>query len=355
MTSVTRRSLLLGSAGALLASGPAAAAATGTLAGASTPNPATAGRGNRPANIIVLTPRKDVGDVLGFRDLLESMGMQAKIDVREVQQASAVAGMLPDIRAARPDLVLTVFTPLTLATVGRYDDPDPSKFLTDVPVVFTSVTDPVASRIVRSLEQPGRAVTGTRHIAPVAVQLKTMLAYRRWKKIAAVYNPAEENMVVAVRDLKEEAARQGVEIIDGAVPRDGAGRPNPDAIPDLIRDVARAGAELIYIGPDTLVASNNSQAVADAALANNVATFCSTELPIRRSGLLMGLVSPAVNVGRFAGLKAYDILSGAKPATAIPVETLNRFSLLLRINTAKRLDLYPPMRLLNIAEIVKDS
>lgn len=69
----------------------------------------------------------------------------------------------------------------------------------------------------------------------------------------------------------------------------------------------------------------------------------------------MGLVSPAVNVGRFAGLKAYDILNGAKPAAAIPVETLNRFSLLLRINTAKRLDLYPPMRLLNIAEIVKDA
>lgn len=359
MTSVTRRSLLLGSAGAFLASGPAAAAATGAATGAPAGSPASGrgvpGLGGRPANIIVLTPRKDVGDVLGFRDLLESMGMQAKIDVREVQQAAAVAGMLPDIRAARPDLVLTVFTPLTLATVGRYDDPDQSKFLTDVPVVFTSVTDPVASRIVRSLERPGRAVTGTRHIAPVAVQLKTMLAYRRWKKIAAVYNPAEENMVVAVRDLKEEAARQGVEIIDGAIPRDGAGRPNPDAIPDVIRDVAKAGAELIYIGPDTLVASNNSQAVADAALANNVATFCSTELPIRRSGLLMGLVSPAVNVGRFAGLKAYDILTGARPAASVPVETLNRFSLLLRINTAKRLDLYPPMRLLNIAEIVKDA
>ncbi|BAI73682.1 ABC transporter substrate-binding protein (plasmid) [Azospirillum sp. B510] len=355
MTFVTRRSLLLGTAGALLASGPAAVAATGVPAGSPASGQGMPGRGGRPANIVVLTPRKDVGDVLGFRELLESMGMQAKIDVREVPQATAVAAMLPEIRAAKPDLVLTVFTPLTLAAVGRYDDPDPSKFLTGVPVVFTSVTDPVASRIIRSLEQPGRAVTGTRHIAPVAVQLKTILAYRRWRKIAAVYNPAEENMIVAVRDLREEAGRQGVEVIDGAIPRDGSGKPNANAIPDVIREVAKAGAELVYIGPDTLVASNNSQAVADAALANNVATFCSTELPIRHSGLLMGLVSPAINVGRFAGVKAYDILTGSRPAAAVPVETLNRFSLLLRIDTAKRLDLYPPMRLLNIAEIIKDA
>ncbi|TWA74586.1 putative ABC transport system substrate-binding protein [Azospirillum brasilense] len=309
----------------------------------------------KPARIVVLTPRKDVGDVLGLRDFIASSGLSATVEVREVPQASAMPTLLPEIRASKPDLVVTVFTPLTLGTVGRYDDPDPSRFLTDVPVVFTSVTDPVASRVVRALDRPGRAVTGTRHIAPAAVQMKTMLSYRRWKKIAAVYNPAEDNMVVAVRDLKEEAARQGVEIHDAALPRDASGAPVAAAIPDLIADAARAGAELVYIGPDTLVASNNNAVVAEQALAHRLATFCSTELPIRRANLLMGLVSPAVNVGRFAGLKAVEILTGAKPADTIPVETLNRFSLLLRIGAAKQLDLYPPMRLLNIAEIVQDA
>lgn len=342
--SLSRRTVLAGATGALLA-----ASASPGLAQS---KPTASGK---TARIVVLSPRKDVGDVLGLRDFIGSSGLSATIDVREVPQASALPSLLPEIRASKPDLVVTVFTPLTLGAVGRYDDPDPSRFLTDVPVVFTSVTDPVASRIVRSLERPGRLVTGTRHIAPVSVQLKTMLSYRRWKKIAAVYNPAEDNMVVAVRDLKEEAARQGVEVLDAALPRDASGAPNAAAIPDLIADAARAGAELIYIGPDTLVASNNNAVVAEQALAHNLATFCSTELPIRRANLLMGLVSPAVNVGRFAGLKAVEILTGAKPADSIPVETLNRFSLLLRIGAAKRLDLYPPMRLLNIAEIVQDA
>ncbi|UKJ75521.1 ABC transporter substrate binding protein [Azospirillum brasilense] len=344
--SLSRRTVLTGAltAGALAAGGlPAFAQTARTFSSA------------KPARIVVLSPRKDVGDVLGLRDFIASSGLSATVEVREVPQASAMPTLLPEIRASKPDLVVTVFTPLTLATVGRYDDPDPSRFLTDVPVVFTSVTDPVASRVVRALDRPGRAVTGTRHIAPVAVQMKTMLSYRRWKKIAAVYNPAEDNMVVAVRDLKEEAARQGVEIHDAALPRDASGAPVAAAIPDLIADAARAGSELVYIGPDTLVASNNNAVVAEQALAHRLATFCSTELPIRRANLLMGLVSPAVNVGRFAGLKAVEILTGAKPADGIPVETLNRFSLLLRIGAAKQLDLYPPMRLLNIAEIVQDA
>lgn len=342
--SLSRRSVLAGATGALLAS---------TAPGFSqSAKPVAAGK---TARILVLTPRKDVGDVLGLRDFIGSSGLPATVDVREVPQASALPALLPEIRAAKPDLVVTVFTPLTLAAVGRYDDPDPSRFLTDIPLVFTSVTDPVASRIVRSLDRPGRPVTGTRHIAPVSVQLKTMLSYRRWKKIAALYNPAEDNMVVAVRDLKEEAQRQGVEVVDSALPRDASGAPSAAAIPDLIADAARAGAELVYIGPDTLVASNNNGMVAEQALAHKLATFCSTELPIRRANLLMGLVSPAVNVGRFAGLKAVEILTGAKPADGIPVETLNRFSLLLRIGAAKQLDLYPPMRLLNIAEIVQDA
>ena len=344
--SLSRRTVLTGAltAGTL--------GAGGFPAFAQTAKPFTAAK---PARIVVLTPRKDVGDVLGLRDFIASSGLPATVEVREVPQISAMPSLLPDIRAARPDLVVTVFTPLTLAAVGRYDDPDPSRYLTDIPLVFTSVTDPVASRVVRGLDRPGRAVTGTRHIAPAAVQMKTMLSYRRWKKIAAVYNPAEDNMVVAVRDLKEEAARQGVEVHDAALPRDAAGAPVAAAIPDLISDAARAGAELVYIGPDTLVASNNNAVVAERALAHRLATFCSTELPIRRANLLMGLVSPAVNVGRFAGLKAVEILTGAKPADSIPVETLNRFSLLLRIGAAKQLDLYPPMRLLNIAEIVQDA
>ncbi|TWA87561.1 putative ABC transport system substrate-binding protein [Azospirillum brasilense] len=349
--SLSRRTVLTGalSAGTLLA-GAAPSFAQPTFGPAARTFTAA-----KPARIVVLTPRKDVGDVLGLRDFIASSGLSATVEVREVPQASAMPALLPEIRASKPDLVVTVFTPLTLGTVGRYDDPDPSRFLTDVPVVFTSVTDPVASRVVRALDRPGRAVTGTRHIAPAAVQMKTMLSYRRWKKIAAVYNPAEDNMVVAVRDLKEEAARQGVEIHDAALPRDAAGAPQAAAIPDLIADAARAGAELVYIGPDTLVASNNNAVVAEQALAHRLATFCSTELPIRRANLLMGLVSPAVNVGRFAGLKAVEILTGAKPADTIPVETLNRFSLLLRIGAAKQLDLYPPMRLLNIAEIVQDA
>ncbi|MDR3518982.1 MAG: ABC transporter substrate binding protein [Azospirillaceae bacterium] len=312
----------------------------------------------RVKRVIVLTPRKTIADILGFRDYLQTSSstnkLSVQIDIREVEPGE-VAALIPQIRAAKPDLILTIFTPITLATVGRYDEANPSAFITDIPVVFSSVTDPVASHIVQKLEQPDRPVTGTRHIAPMAVQMKTIMAYRPWTRIAAVYNPAENNMVGAIRDLKREAALLNVEVVDKPLPRDAAGVTDARAIPDLVREAAAAGAQLLYIGPDTLVASNNNTVIADAALTNRLATFCCTELPIRRANLLMGLVSPAINVGRLAGIKAEEILTGTASADRIPIETLNRFSLLLRIGTARTLDLYPPMKLLNIAEIIQDS
>lgn len=41
-----------------------------------------------------------------------------------------------------------------------------------------------------------------------------------------------------------------------------------------------------------------------------------------------------------------------QPASQIPVSTLQRFSLLINMDTARRLDIYPPMLLLNVAEVI---
>jgi len=45
------------------------------------------------------------------------------------------------------------------------------------------------------------------------------------------------------------------------------------------------------------------------------------------------------------------VLAGT-PAGSIPIQTLTRFSLLVRMSTAQRLDFYPPLSLLRYAEAV---
>lgn len=47
-----------------------------------------------------------------------------------------------------------------------------------------------------------------------------------------------------------------------------------------------------------------------------------------------------------------QILVKHQPASQIPASTLQRFSLLITMDTARRLDMYPPMLLLNVADVI---
>jgi putative ABC transport system substrate-binding protein len=47
-----------------------------------------------------------------------------------------------------------------------------------------------------------------------------------------------------------------------------------------------------------------------------------------------------------------EILVARTPVRDIPVGTLKRFSLIININIAKKLGIYPPIEMLNYAEVV---
>ena len=89
-----------------------------------------------------------------------------------------------------------------------------------------------------------------------------------------------------------------------------------------------------------------------AALDARLPTFCATESIVRQAQCLVGISSNAANLGRFVGFKAASILVEGKDVATMPVETLKRFSLLINMPVAAALDLYPPLPLLNVAEVL---
>ena len=66
----------------------------------------------------------------------------------------------------------------------------------------------------------------------------------------------------------------------------------------------------------------------------------------------MGLVSNYANAGAFAGYKAEQILLGKEVVGKIPIETLQRFALVVNMKTAKQLGIYPPLDMIKIAELL---
>lgn len=306
-----------------------------------------------PFRVVMILWRGETEVEQGFRAYMAGAEIPVEYDVRNLDRdLSRLPEVLADVRADPPDLVYTWGTSITLGTVGRYDDPDGSR-VGDVPVVFALVSNPWETGIMPPERTRGRAnVTGASHIAPLDAQLRAIRTYRPIHRLGVVYNPREANSVANVRSLREAGARLDIEVLEAAAPLDTAGEPRPEAIPDLVAGLARQGAEMLYIGPDNFVGAHHEALTAEG-IAHGLPSFTGTELEIRRGNAMFGLVSRYDMVGRLAASKAAAILRDGVPAADMPAESLQRFSYLIRLPVARQLELYPPLLLLQYAEVLR--
>lgn len=308
-----------------------------------------AARANGAFRIVMILYRGWEEACDGFRDYFAARRIPVELIVRDVAQNLArVPAVIAETRAIRPDLVYVWGTSLAMAVLGPWDDPDPARHLLDFPVVFNIVTDPVGNRIVRSREAPGRAVTGTEYIAPVAVQMRAMARYRAFTRVATTFNPDERNSLSVVRQMRDLL---GDGVFELPIARDAAGRPDPGSIPEVVAAAKRADAEWLYIPPDTFL-NEHRLVLTRTALEAGLPCFSASERFVQFAEGLAGLVSRYYSVGSFTGFKAEQILREGRAPDTIPVETLTRFSFLIRMETARRLALYPPVGLLRVAETV---
>lgn len=339
---VSRRALLAG-----------AAAGSLTAAAGLVPRPLRAAPAAAPARIAMILWRGETGTEAGFRAELADARFAADITVFNLDRdLSRLPATLAEIRDMAPDLVYTWGTGITLGTVGTWDAADPATTIADRPVVFTMVSAPWRTGIAAPPGQARALVTGTSHIAPLASQIGAMRAYLPMQRLGVVYNPAEPNSVANVAELKELSATLDFVVEPAPVPAaaDG-GDPDPAAIPGLVATLAERGAQVLYIGPDNFIGTNR-QALTEAGFSHGLPAFTATELEIRDGDALIGLVSRYEQVGRLAARKALAILRDGQPPSAIPVETLERFSYIVNMRAARRLSLWPPLPLLDYAEVI---
>lgn len=302
--------------------------------------------------IAMVLPRDEQNIEAGYRSYLQRAGLDVRyLPIRATGKADDTAALRQQIRDAHPDLVYVWGTPSTLAVVGKIDGPA-GDAIRDIPVVFTEVTDPVGAGLIRSPEHPEGNVTGVSHVAPVPVQLNAIRAYRPFRRLGYLHNPAEPNSELVRQRLQALAGPQGFELVNADIPLKTDGTPDAAALPGLIDGIAARKADFLYIGPSTFLAFSNRELVTRAALAAKLPTFCATESIVRQASCMFGLFSNGANTGRFAAAKTVQLLVDRKPVRQVPASTLQRFSLLVNMQTAGELGLYPPMLLLNVAEVI---
>ena len=303
-------------------------------------------------HVFLVTWRGETEVEHGFRAHLRERGIRVRYTLRDIaRDRSRIPGIIEEIRRVEPDLVHTFGTSATLGILGAREGAEPGAHVEGIPGVFSIVAYPLQARIVESFESTGRPVTGTAFLAPVATQLEAILAYRDFERLGVIYNPLERNSVINVEELREAAAVRGIELLEASVPLDDGGRPDAGRLPELVDGLASRGVEFMYMGPDSFV-TVNSVVISTAAASHGIPTFAGTEATFGRSQAMLGLVSRYYLIGKLAGAQAERILVEGERPEDIPVASLARFSLLIRMPMALKLGIYPPLGLLRIAQVL---
>ncbi|MGX7106190.1 ABC transporter substrate binding protein [Hutsoniella sourekii] len=93
-----------------------------------------------------------------------------------------------------------------------------SNIVKDKPIYFSAVTDPVASGLVASLEQPGGNVTGTIDAGPVEKQIELLQSIApEAKKIGLIYNSGETNSQVEAEKAMAIMKEKGLDPVEATV------------------------------------------------------------------------------------------------------------------------------------------
>lgn len=307
----------------------------------------------RPYRIYAILFRGMTDVERGFQDYFASRRIPVQITFRDLNRdASRMPGFLEEIKRTRPDLVYTWGTSVTLGVVGTYDSYDPGTHVTDIPVVFTLVAAPVLAKIVPDLKSSRRNVTGVFHVAPTEAQIRAMASYRPFKSIGILYTPTEQNSVVVVDEVREVAKRLGFTVIARPLKLDAQKRVTSEGAPEMIHELKQQKVDWLYLPPDSFLGTQAKSVIIPAAMAEHLPAFASTE-QLMETGALTGLVSRYHSIGQFTAYKAEQILVQRVPPAKIPVETLTRFSLQVRMDVAEQLKLPPPLPMFNYAELIR--
>ena len=291
----------------------------------------------RPAPVPVLDVNQQ-----GFEAALAGAGFKAGVNVSyDVQTTGGdphrAQAIVQKFIEDKVDLVHSMGTAPTLAAM---------KAGARVPVVFSAVSDPVGAGIVPEGSKPGQ-VTGTQLTGvsdrwPMGLQLETYARLvpqaRTW---GTLYNPTEAGSTLQARQLREAAARLGLQLVE--VPVGGTGEVRQAAL-DLASRV-----QAIFVISDATV-SADILAIQEAGDRHRIPNFTGVVSGVRR-GALAAFGVDYFLAGYAAGKKAALVLRGVNPGQ-IPWNLAEHFGLVLNQKAAKALGIVLPVDMLRIADNV---
>jgi putative ABC transport system substrate-binding protein len=312
---------------------------------ASWPLAASAQQGNHVRRIGVLMPLDENDPVAkarisGFTQALADLGWtdgrNVRMDLRWFgDDINRIRALAHELVGLQPDIIATVGA--ATAAVQRETR--------TIPIVFASVTDPVASGIVPRLDRPGGNITGFANFEATLggkwLDLLSEIA-PGLKRAAIMFNPDLSASSVHMPSFETAARSLKVAPIIAPV------RTDVEIETAIIALGRESGSGLVAMS-DAFMTGHRAPIIS-AAARNNVPAVYALSYFVGDGGLLSYGVD-RVDIFRRAASYVDRILRGANPAE-LPVQLPTKFEMVVNLKTAKALGLTVPLTLQAIADEV---
>lgn len=275
--------------------------------------------------------------VLGMREFGYIEGKNIVIDWRFAEgRPERLPELAAELVRIPVEVIVTHSTPGTKAA---------QQATSTIPIVFTSLSDPVRMGFAASLAHPGANITGLSmtsvDLGPKYVELlKTLLP--KLSRIAFAMNPDTPSHHAILKSVQFAAKAMEIEVLPLATRNEHEARQAFDVM-------VRQRIEATIVAPDTFTIGQRSH-YAQLALEHRMPTMFALREQVTAGGL-MSYGQDIVEHYRHAASYVDKIIKGAKPSE-LPIEQPTKFHLAINGKTAEALGLTIPKDLLLRADEV---
>jgi putative ABC transport system substrate-binding protein len=215
----------------------------------------------------------------------------------------------------------------------------------DIPIVFTSGSDPVRLGITASFNRPGGNLTGVNMLITEIESKRLSLLHElvpAATRVAVMADPNNPDSDTELKDVRAEALAIGVQL-------DVLHASNGKEIEAGFARIAQIGAQALQVAGAPFFIAERERFTTLATRHHIPAIYEARNYA--EAGGLVSYGPNVVDVYRQAGVYVGQILKGARPSD-LPVIQPTRIELVINLKTAKGLGLIVPPTLLAIADEV---
>lgn len=211
--------------------------------------------------------------------------------------------MLTKVAASKPDVIVTITTPVTQTAVRAIGDKG-------IPIVFSAVQDPVVAGVIPAWDKPSTIMTGASNLVDMdgTVRfIRTMLPNA--KRLGLPYNPGDDADNALRERLVVAAPKYGLQLVL-------VGVDNVNDLPQRIQTFA-GKVDAVYVIPSNLFQPATSQI---AAITNRlgIPTFNGLPAPIVKHEMLATYSVDWPRIGANTAEIIERVLKGAKVSEITP-------------------------------------